>query len=268
MLPEQRFSLLVEILQENQIGHLADLAHRLGVSVNTVRRDLQQLEEQGLVRRIRGGALYTKQADVEAPLDVRWREHTQEKRLIAIAAAELIQPDEIALLDTGSTNLYLAKELRGKKRVTVVTCSLPVMWELKDDSQINLVGLGGELYRQEKYFHGPQVDQELAQLRADKLFLGIASIEAENGLSELHLAEVPMKRAMLGVANERIVLADGSKVGHSSFFRLCAVSDVNMLITDPSADPTEIAKLEMAGLKVLVAGADPMARTEARPPVA
>jgi DeoR/GlpR family transcriptional regulator of sugar metabolism len=256
MLPEQRFSVLVEILQENQIGHLADLAHRLGVSVNTVRRDLQQLEEQGLVRRIRGGALYTKQVDVEAPLDVRWREHTQEKKLIAVAAAELIEADEIALLDTGSTNLYLAKELRGKKRVTVVTCSLPVMWELRDDSQINLVGLGGELYRQEKYFHGPQVDQELAQLRVDKLFLGIASIEAEHGLSELHLAEIPLKRAMMEAAHERIVLADGSKVGYSSFFRLCAVSDVDMLITDRSADPAEIAKLEQTGLKVLVASGE------------
>ncbi len=256
MLPEQRFSLLVEILQENQIGYLADLAHRLGVSINTLRRDLKQLEEQGLVRRIRGGAFYTKQADVEAPLDVRWREHTQEKKWIAVAAADLIEPDEIALLDAGSANLYLAKELRGKKRVTVVTCSLPVMWELRDDFQINLVGLGGELYRQEKYFHGPQVDQALAQLRADKLFLGIVSIEAEHGLSELHLAEIPLKRAMMEAAHERIVLADGSKVGHSSFFHLCAVSDVDMLITDPSANPAEIAKLERAGLKVLVASGE------------
>jgi len=268
MLPEQRSSLLVEILQENQIGYLADLAHRLGVSINTVRRDLKQLEVQGLVRRIRGGAFYTKQADVEAPLDVRWREHTEEKRRIAVAAADLIEPDEIALLDAGSANLYLARELRGKKRLTVVTCSLPVMWELRDDPQINLVGLGGELYRQEKYFHGPQVDQGLAQLRADKLFLGIVSIEAEHGLSELHLAEIPLKRAMMQVAHERIVLADGSKVGHSSFFHLCAVSEVDMLITDSSADPAEIAKLEQAGLKVLVANGELSGGAVDRPPTA
>ena len=268
MLPEQRSSVLVEILQECQIGHLADLAHRLGVSVNTVRRDLKQLEEQGLVRRIRGGAFYAKQADVEAPLDVRWREHTQEKKLIAIAAAGLIEPGEIALLDTGSANLYLARELRGKKRLTVVTCSLPVMWELRDDFQINLVGLGGELYRQEKYFHGPQVDQELAQLRADKLFLGIVSIEAEHGLSELHLAEIPLKRAMMQAAHECIVLADGSKVGHSSFFHLCAVSDVDLLITDASADPAEIAKLERAGLKVLIANGEAPGTTEVALPAA
>lgn len=268
MLPEQRSSMLAEILEQHHIGYLADLAHRLGVSTNTVRRDLKQLEDQGLVRRIRGGAVYAKPGEVEAPLDVRWREHIREKKLIAAAAAELIGAGEIALLDMGSTNMYLARELRGKKSTTVVTCSLPVMWELRDDSQINLVGLGGEFYRQEKYFHGPQVNQELAQLRADKLFLGISSIEAEHGLSELHLVEIPLKRAMMEAAHECIVLADGSKVGHSSFFRLCAVSDVDMLITDSSADPVEVAKLRQAGLRVLVASDEASSQTSIRLPAA
>ncbi len=263
MLSEQRFRVLVQILQENGIGHGVDLARRLGVSVNTVRRDLKRLEQQGLVRCIRGGAIYTRQADVDAPLGVRWREHIQEKKLIAAVAADLIGDGELVLLDTGSTNLYLAEALRGKKRITVVTCSLPVLWELRDDSHINLVALGGELYHQEKYFRGPRVDRELAQLRAGKLFLGIASIEAQHGLSERHLGEIPLKRAMMEAAHERIVLADGSKVGRSSFFHLCTVSDVNMLITDPTADPAEVAKLEEAGLQVLVASREGSGRNEA-----
>lgn len=256
MLSEERLDALTEFLEQNTLGNLAELAHLLGVSVNTVRRDLDKLEQQGRVRRTRGGALYTKPTDLEPPWAIRWREHTHEKELIAAAAARLIHQDETILLDSGSTTLYLAKQLCRAQRITVVTASLPVMWKLGDNPNINLVALGGEYYHRERYFHGPSCERELEQLRADKLFLGISSIEGGHGLSEVHYTEVPLKQAMMRISREHIILCDGSKVGRTSPFRLCAVSDADLLVTDSSAAPAALEELRQAGLKVLVADAD------------
>ncbi len=253
---EERLDALLQLLQKGGLGRLPQLAAHLNVSINTVRRDLDKLEQQGYVQRVRGGALYTKPAQRELPLDSRWQDHADEKKLIAAAAAQLIGEGEIVLLDAGSSNLYLAEQLHGLKRITVVTNSLPVMWELGKDVNIALVALGGELYHQESYFRGPLVEQALEQIRVDKLFLGICSIEAEYGLSEIHSAEIPLKKALIEASRQRIVLAHGAKVGRASYFRLCPVSEADILITDPSADAAELAKLERVGMKVLVAGRD------------
>ncbi len=254
MRAEERLDHVLHILQQDGVGRLSDLATCLGVSVNTVRRDLDELEQQGHVQRIRGGAVYIKPTESEPPWDSRWQERADAKRLIAAAAAELIREGEIVLLDTGSSNLYLAERLRGLKGITVVTNSLPVMWEVSKNPDISLVALGGELYYKERYFRGPLVEQVLGQMRVDKLFLGISSIEAGYGLSEMHYAEVPLKKALIATSKQRIVLAHGAKVGRASHFRVCPISDADLLITDPSADPDEIKKLEDAGLDVLVAG--------------
>jgi DeoR family fructose operon transcriptional repressor len=253
---QERLDTILQLLQQSGVGHLSELADRLDVSVSTVRRDLDELEQQGYVQRIRGGAVYTSLLDTELPLDSRWQDHAEEKRLIAAAAIQLIDEGDMILLDTGSSNLYLADQLHSLKQVTVVTNSLPVMWKLSKSPSINLVALGGELYHRESYFRGPLVEQILGQVRADKLFLGISSIEAEHGLSEAHYAEVPLKKAFIQVSKRRIILAHGSKLGRASFFHVCPVSEADVLVTDPSADPAEIAKLEQAGLQVLVAGAD------------
>ena len=254
MRAEERLDVLLQLLQRNGVGQLAELASRLGVSVSTVRRDLDELVRQGYVQRIRGGAIYSSPIDFELPLDSRWQDHAGEKRLIAAAAVQLIEEGDMILLDTGSSNLYLADQMHGLQRITVVTNSLPVIWKLSKDTAINLVALGGELYHRESYFRGPPVEQVLGQMRVDKLFLGISSIEAEHGLSEAHFAEVPLKRAFIQASKQRIVLAHGSKIGRASFFHVCPVSEADLLITDPSADPAEIEKLEQAGIEVRVAG--------------
>jgi DeoR family transcriptional regulator of aga operon len=253
MAAEERFGTLLDLIRQNGMAGLSELAAELGVSVNTVRRDLDKLQEQGLVQRIRGGAVYTKPPELELPIEVRLHEHADRKRLIAAAAAGLIREGEIILLDVGSTNLCLARQLGTLERITVVTNSLCVMSELHKHVGINLVALGGQLYHRESYFE-PVLEQVLGQVRVDKLFLGISSVEAEYGLSEIYPAEVPLKRAFMQVSRKCIVLADGSKIGRASHFHVCPVAEADVLITDPSADPVELEKLEQAGLQVLVAG--------------
>ncbi|MEJ2554781.1 MAG: DeoR/GlpR family DNA-binding transcription regulator [Anaerolineae bacterium] len=254
MLAEERLNKLINILQEDSVGRISELAEHLGVSSMTIRRDLDKLESKGLVRRIFGGAVIDRDPDsVESSLDARWLEHQQEKTLVGAAAARLIQDGDKVILDAGSTTLYLAKHLHGRRSITLVTHSLPVLWELTGDSTIDLVALGGEANHEQKYFYGPLTESALRQMRIDKVFLGIHGIQAEHGLSERTFTDIPLKRIFMDISRELIVLADSSKIGKASFFRLCDVSEVDKLVTDASADREEIRKLEQAGLEVIVA---------------
>jgi DeoR/GlpR family transcriptional regulator of sugar metabolism len=253
MLAEERRDALLELLKRDDVGQLSVLADTLGVSTSTVRRDLDKLEELGSVRRIRGGALYVDVRDTDPPWDSRWREHAQQKRIIGAAAAGLVREGEMVFLDAGSSCVFLAEQLRGTKGITVVTNSLPVMWELSDDSGVNLVAIGGEFNFEEKYFYSLRFEQELAQMHLDKFFMGILSIDAEHGLSESHLAEISVKQALMRASRQRIVLADGAKVGRASNFRLCAISDIDVLVTDAGADVDKLEQLEQAGVRVVVA---------------
>ena len=253
MLAEERRDALLGLLKRDDIGQLSKLADSLGVSTSTVRRDLDKLEQQGNVRRIRGGAVYLDPRDADLPWDWRWQEHATEKRIIGSAAARLIHEGEMVFLDAGSSCVYLAEQLHGAKGITVVTNSLPVMWELRDDSGVNLVAIGGEFNFEEKYFYGPRFEQELAQMHLDRFFMGILSIDAEHGLSESHLAEISVKRALMQASRQRIVLADGTKVGRASNFRLCHISNIDVLVTDSGADAGKLEQLERAGVQVVVA---------------
>ncbi len=259
MTAQPRLTALMDLLQQHGVGRITELADNLGVSTMTIRRDLAKLEAQGQVRRIFGGAVLERPLVTEPSLEVRGPLREQEKMLIGAAAAQLIREGDKVILDAGSSTLCLAKHLHGRRGITLVTHSLPLMWELADDTGISLVALGGEINHEQKYFHGPLAEYALRQMRIDKVFLGINGVQAEHGLGEITFADIPLKRLFMGISREIIVLADSSKIGQASFFRLCPVSEVHRIVTDARADRQEIARLERAGVQVIVAG-DPDAQ--------
>jgi DeoR family fructose operon transcriptional repressor len=256
MFVEQRQAVLLGFLQQNGVGRITEMAEHLGVSTMTIRRDLEKLEAQGQVRRIFGGAVLERAPASEPPLEARGLVREQEKMLIGAAAAQLIQDGDMVILDAGSSTLCLAKHLHGSRGITLVTHSLPILWELADETNVSVVALGGELNHQQKYFHGPLAEYALRQMRIDRVFLGIHGVQAEHGLSEMTFTDIPLKRLFMSISREIIVLADSSKIGQASFFRLCPISEVDKIITDAGADAQEIARLEQAGVQVVVAGAN------------
>jgi DeoR/GlpR family transcriptional regulator of sugar metabolism len=253
MLAEARLNALLNFLEEHEVGRISELAHQLGVSPMTIRRDLQKLEDQKHVRRIFGGVVLDRTTAGDAPLDTRRQEQSPEKMAIGQAAARLIQDGDTVILDAGSTTLCLAKHLHNGCNITLVTNFLPIMWELSGEPSIHLVALGGEFNHHQQYFHGPLAENALRQMRIDKLFLGIHGIQADHGLSENAFTDIPLKRLFLGISRQTIVLADSSKVGRAAFFRVCPASDVDLVITDPGADPAEVDRLKQAGLRVILA---------------
>ena len=251
MLAEERRSRLLEMLRIRRFASLTELAEELQVSESTVRRDLEQLEDQGSARRIHGGVLYCDSTPALMHVDVPEPAQWEQKRAIALRAAELIDNGDTVLLDGGSTTYELARLLVGRP-LHVVTNSLPLANLFASDIHSDLVYIGGNISTRTGVSQGPYADAMIASLRVRKLVLSVASIN-DDGFYNNDLLLAQTERAMMKAADQVIVVADSSKFGHRSLTHLCALGDVQCLVVDHEIDPTWCQKLEAAGVQVLVA---------------
>ncbi len=251
MLAEERRSRLRELVRMRQFASLPDLAGELQVSESTIRRDLEQLEEQGSATRIHGGVLYAGQSPKLPHFEARQPAKWAEKRAIARRAAELVEDGDTVLLDGGTTTYEVARLLIGRP-LHLVTNSLPVANLLASDTASDLVMIGGNLCPRTGVAQGPYADGMLATLRVRKTILSVAAVNDE-GYFNNNLLLVNTERAMMRAADEVIVVADSSKFGHRSLTHLCELAAVRHVIVDDGiADPWR-AKLEAAGVDLLIA---------------
>ncbi len=224
------------------------LAEGLGVSPSTIRRDLQSLDAGGILRRVRGGAGCIADDD-PVPFDEVATVATDDKERVARGAAELVRDGDVVLLDIGTTTARLARLLRGR-RITVITSSLAVVDELRHDSTVELLVLGGILRRNYLSFVGMLTEQALREVRAHRLFLGTSGIGVDGQVMDSTLVEVPVKRAMIGSAEQTVVLADRGKFPGTGLLPVCGADAVDVLITNDGADPTTLAAYRAAGTDV------------------
>jgi DeoR family transcriptional regulator of aga operon len=246
----ERLGAILEELAAGSPIAVAELAEQLGVSSATVRRDLQHLERQRLLVRTHGGAvghgvLY------ELPLRYKAARHQEEKRRIAVAAAELVADGAAIGLTGGTTTTEVARALVGRERLTIVTNALNIASELAVRPNLKLVLTGG-VARSESYeLVGPLAEQSLAGLNLDVAFVGVNGIAPEPGLTTHHEVEAHTNRALIARAERAVVVADGSKIGRVAFARICGLDAVHDLITDADADVTILSDIEGAGVRVV-----------------
>ena len=231
MLVLERRQRLLEMLRQQRAAELETLAQTLEVSASTVRRDLDRLEEQGLVERTHGGAIY--RGPREHPLAFNDRMHVQveAKRVIGGYAAGLVEPNMTVLLDGGST-VYFAAERITARPLQVVTNSLMIANLFANDDQVDVVMTGGSLYPRTSVLVGPLAIATLEQLHADVVLMSTAGIfdgEAYN----IHLDHAEVERAMLRQAARAVMLMDATKFGRKSLARLCSVDRFEAVVTDP-----------------------------------
>lgn len=226
------------------------LAADLGVSASTIRRDLQALDADGALRRIRGGA-GTVEAD-EVPFAKVATVASGEKDAVARRAAGLVRDGEVLLLDIGTTTARLARHLRGR-RVTVITSSLAVVDELRDDETVELVVLGGVLRRNYLSMVGMLTEEALRQIRAHRLFLGTSGVRRDGQIMDSTLVEVPVKRAMIAAAEQTVVLADRGKFPGSGLLPVCGPEDVDVIVTNHGVDEATAMACANARAEVLYA---------------
>ena len=247
----ERQERMLRFVEQRQRVTIADICDQFGVSVATARRDLEALAERSSVRRVHGGALAIR-APPELPALQRAGEQADEKRRIGQAAAGLVADGETVFLSSGTTTLEVARSLRRQRRLTVITNSLLALNELADAPDITLVGLGGLLRRSEMSFIGHITEQALAEVRADKVIIGIRAIDAEQGLTNDFLPETMTDRAIMRIAREVIVVADHSKCGRVSAAFVAPLSAMRTLVTDSGTPPEFVDALTAQGIPVLV----------------
>jgi DeoR family fructose operon transcriptional repressor len=249
MLTAERRRHILEILATDERAEVADLAARFDVSESTIRRDLESLAQSGAIERTRGGAVPALR--LEPSYAQKRRSHEVEKLAIAQAAARLVEPGTSVLLDAGTTTLSVARALRGIRDLTVATTSLPIALELADRARVIVVG--GALRDRTVALVGPLAERAIEQLHVDVAFVGTNGVAVGAGFTTPTWEEASVKARMIGAATTAVVVADGSKVGEITFARICDLGEVDLLVTDASAPPAELAALRTAGLRIEVA---------------
>lgn len=247
----QRRRAIVTMATSDGRAAVEEMAARFGVTASTIRRDLALLTSQGQLARTYGGAMAHMSAG-EPSLSQRSHEAFHEKRAIAAWAAEQIRPDETALLDAGTTTGHLARALRHRDRLTVVTIGLTVLNELAEADGVEVLCLGGRLRHISHGLVGPLAETALERVTADRAFMGADAITVDDGICEANLDQTRLKEMMMSRARQVYVLADGSKLGRRPFHAWARMPPSWTLVTDANADRAEVARFRDAGIAVVL----------------
>jgi DeoR/GlpR family transcriptional regulator of sugar metabolism len=253
LLGEQRRRKILELLEHKGQITVGDIVEKFSISAVTARGDLDALASGGAAIRSHGGAVRQMEANRDYPLRLKAALHRSEKTKIGRAAADLIQPGEVIILDSGTTTAEIARQLKAKnlQQVTVITNALNIVSELVDANGISVIGLGGLLRPVSLSFVGPQAEAMLRDLHADRLFLAVDGFDFENGPSTPDVLEAQLNAVMMSVARETNVVADYSKLGRRSVSRIGPVEKVHRLITDTHAPEEFTRELRNRGIEVI-----------------
>ncbi len=252
----RRHTEILALVRAGGVVSVDELAEGCAVSSSTIRRDLHELDRDGALARVRGGAALPSclltDLDTERPFADVARSHHAEKDAVARRAAALVADGETVLLDIGTTTRLLARRLRGR-RVTVVTNSLAVLDELRDDEVTQLVLLGGQVRRPYHSLVGVLAEDALRQVRVGRAFLGTSGVDATGAVLDTTLVEIPVKRALAAAAAQVVLLADRHKLPGTGSLRVCGADELDVIITNEGADPAVLDTCREAGVEVLLA---------------
>ncbi len=232
-------------------GNVADLARRFSVSTVTIRSDLASLAASGAIVRIHGGALPPGDSE-EVPINVKQTLYHAEKARIAALAAAMILDGETIILDSGTTTAEIARQIRGLKlrSINVITNALNIAVLLANAHHVNLIIPGGVLRRKSWSLSGPQAEQALRDLQADRLFLGVDSLDPEIGLMTPHVLEAKLNALMIRISRQTVAVTDSSKLLRRNLSVIAPVEQVHLLITDRDAPPEAVAAIRSRGVEV------------------
>lgn len=252
----ERHRRILTLLESVPVVATDVIAADLGVSVETVRRDLVLLEKRGRLTRVHGGATAVNpSAGEESSYADRAVDNAVAKAAIGIAGASMVDAGMTVVIDVGTTCLSLARALRHDVRATIATPSLLVAAELSSRPHVTVLVPGGEVRPGDLACSGPETVAFFTSLRPELSFLGSGAISVSAGLTDFHRREVATKQVLLANSSRAVVLADSSKIDRNAPFGVCGLEQLDALITDISpAEPFASAALD-AGLEVVVAEA-------------
>ena len=252
MRPEERRHGIVELLVEEGSATLESLAHRFAVSKMTIHRDLDDLEADGLLRKIRGGATIESSGQFESDFRYRARIAADEKRRIARRAAEFIEPGTSVMIDDGSTSQTIVPFLIEKRPLTVITNNLAVVTDLAGLAGIDVIALGGTYSKKFNGFFGVLTEKALADLRADTVLLSSSAIDGRTAFhQDQEVLEV--KRRMIASSARRYLMVDHRKFGRTALHLLSDLAVFDGVVTTDALAPDRAEALRQDGIKLYFA---------------
>lgn len=258
MFANQRHAKILAALKEKGSVTTAWLTEEFQVSVETVRRDLLQLESQGQLQRVHGGAIAIGRMRQAADLPQRLEDNPAGKAELCETAARLVCDDEVIFVDSGSTAVFFAKALKKRQfsRLTVITHCLDVFCLLSDTDGIAPILCGGHYLRQEKAFYGHLALQTLKHLHAQKAFLFPSAVSLKNGISDFNHELLPVQAMLLENCDHVFILADSEKFECSALLQLSSMSPSFTYITDSALSPHTAALYREQGLHIITCKED------------
>ncbi|GAB3958516.1 DeoR/GlpR family DNA-binding transcription regulator [Actinoallomurus acanthiterrae] len=248
-LPAQRRAELVRYVRERGHATVTELATGFGVSVDTIRRDLDHLARRRLLARTHGGAMALgERATADTPFENRISVHKAAKQAIGARAARLISDDETVLINGGTTTLEVVRALTGKRNLTVVTNNLRVPSEIPPDVVRDLYVIGGACRVASMVTVGPVGFAGTRGISADVAVIGVGGVSGDNGLSTTNLPEAQMIRQMIESSSRVVIVADSSKFSRNTFVHICDLKEVSVLVTDSLPPDDLVAALDAAGV--------------------
>ncbi len=229
---------LLKQLNASNFVDINTFAQELGASISTIRRDLCELEEKGLLRRTHGGAVRLDQVSRDSEANVREGINTEEKQRIGARAAELVVDGDTVMIDSGTTSRQVALRLAGNPSLTFVTNGIDVFSALVDGGARNVHIIGGEYIHINRSLGGPAAVEDVRRFNVDKAILSIMSLDLRRGfICTLNPQIAAVQRAMLEVARSAVVVADHGKIGKAAFSVIAPVDRLDRIVTDAGAKP-------------------------------
>ena len=256
MLAEQRRRVILSELEHRESLSVTELSERFGVSDMTIRRDLDALSAESLLRKVHGGAVRTNKKMGQEPHFIQKRTlHLEEKRTIAGEALQLIEPGDTVAFSAGTTTWYIAAALRQTNGdgTTFVTNSTNIALTLQENGWDQIVLSGGSFRTPSDALVGPYAERTLKTLNADTLFLGAHGVHSDSGLTTPNIAEAETDRILIDSAQKVVVVADYTKLGVVALAQIAPISRVDVLITDDKANKELLREIEIAGVSVIIA---------------
>lgn len=233
---ERKREILSRLASEGKVI-VAELAKEFGVTEETVRRDLEKLDSEGLAYKIYGGAVSRKSETLDLPYSVRVAVNVEEKEIISDLVAQFVKDGDRLMLDSSSTAIYIVKKLKNKKNLTIITNSVKILLELSDKPDFTVLCTGGSLKEGSLSLTGSSAEKMISSYHVDFAICSCKGIDMSLGVTDSSEKDGQIKQAMFASADKRLLALDSGKFDNKSFVKLCDVKDLDMIITN--ASPSE-----------------------------
>lgn len=252
MFPLERQKKIIEILMLKKVQKLPELAEELNISIDTLRRDINLLDKQGKIKKIYGGIKLVESEFAESPMDARMVGHLEEKKMIAQKCSEYINDGDCIYLDSGSTTYQIAKYIKNKKNLTVITNSIPVVNELMN-SAVELIIIGGKVRLNEQSVIAYDYLFNFSELNILKAFICASGITLEKGISDYNLEEAQTRKKIIDLSKEVYVAADHTKFGKDVTIGIASLDKIGYIITDRNIDRGFLQKFKTKRTSLIIA---------------